>query len=838
MAGIRLEREDLWKILKEGISYDENCKSNKNEENVNVHISDKEKLTTNNKEVINKQVQHLDSNAKSYLKDIRKFASYNGEYGVNSLKKAKLLFLEEYPTLKAEVNSAEQSGIHDKKLYNKSYKAGKKNKNKEKIKSLINNLSLTPPSFVVGKIWDQYYKGLTVYSKISEEKENKKNNRSLSSVQLKTTFSGTMANDTPLTENSKNMNLDNLEEFHPNDIRSLNPHKSWHLVIDETGTDFSEEVNSARKSIGRFVGLLVPGSKIDLPKLKSRWHAVDESNAEIDRVLQTLLNSNVGILGLDVRSLPITRGERWLDGIALLIDWVLRLIPVNDKCDLNVFIEQRGSFDASQPWDVIRRDCLRRLALAYTYRASNIGLTIQTITKTGHEVNGYTDAVAYTWAQTSKSSKERLRNSKLMGTCLLDSTQGADARSMLYALDSFKQGINIAPSAWWDLLQSRDASNSSSIMTSFLKNIGLEAKNSLPCWNGFLKEVKNRMAVTTLSIHALSNAVAWLQLYQPNSTSIPPVMRLAWLTVQLAQANHMGETENNWENELEILSKNLFDEIAPFVCQADLNRAVAATNRFDFTKAANILSKWQYCKPSEPGLCYWGQLQSSYGQHSAFQNDNDKAILHFNKALTAFRRLSDQEIRDQNLSQTKCYLAIAKMDSHISSLTDIRSTVEEVIGNLPEAAIRLAESENPIDRYAHHLLLRWLVYRGDAITLNNYLSKRENWSTGQGHPWELILLYRGILLHPTEPDAAVNLVLEAANIAFDSNSGPTVNYIGACCKIVASIWGTKWNEKGIILQKLKEQLPAAEQRVSILERCNDNVSPVDFLKEVLPFNFR
>lgn len=833
MTDKRIQRSELWELLRENIPLEEHSQS---ESIVRATEPYPHGMSVKQEK---KKTAAINDTATNYLKDIRKFAAWGGIDGKNSLERAKILFLEECPDLKTKADSAERSGVSDRKLFDKSYRLGIKNKAKDEVRSLLKSNSASFPEFVIGKIWQQYHRGLKVYAKISEENLNRKNKNNLSTVKQKSGTSKTMIPEKSYNGKRIDVDLSNLTNLHPSDIRSLKPSKSWHLVIDETGTDFGEDASLHTKSIGRFVGLLVPDNGSILPKLKNGWHSVDESNAEIDRVLQILLNSTVGIFGLDVRSLPVTRGERWLDGIALLIDWVLRLMPIDGICNLEVFIEQRGCFNSTPPWDVIRRDCLRRLALAYTSRARNIGLNIQVIGKTGHQVNGYTDAVAYTWAQTSKSSTERLYKSQLLGTCLLDSSQGADARSMLYSLDSFKQGINIPPSAWWDLLQSRNANNSSSIMTSFLKNIGVEAKNSVLCWNGFLKEVKNRMAITTLSIHALAKAVNWLQLYQPKTTSIPPVMRLAWLTVQLAQANHMGATEDKWESELELLGTQLFDETAPFVCQADLNRAVAATNRFDFSRAEFVLSKWNKCKPSEPGLLYWGQLQSSFGQHASFQDENRNAIPFFKKALGAFDRLSDEETRKRNLSQTRSYLAIAMMDCSQISAIDVRVAVEAVTGNLNEATIILAKSENPIDRYAHHLLLRWLVYRGDAESLTSYFTNRENWITGRGHPWELILLYRGILLHPTEPDIAIDLALQAADIAFGKDSGPTVKYIGACCRIVASIWGKEWNEKKSILNKLVIDLPYAKDRISMLLSIDsDTTSPIDFLKAALPFNFR
>ena len=337
---------------------------------------------------------------------------------------------------------------------------------------------------------------------------------------------------------------------------------------------------------GRFVGLLVSADKHVLPALDRGWHAVDCTDTEgIDRVVQAVLDAPVGVFGIDVRSLPMTHGERWLDGVALLIDWTLRLMPVDAQCTLQVKVEQRGVFSAGQSWDVVRRECLRRLALAYPHRASRIDLQIEVVLKTGTPLNGYVDAIAFTWAGSTDSSKARLKFSGWEGTCLLNSSAGTDARTMLYAWDAFAQGVNLPPGLWWDMVCSSDARNPAAFMPALLNLVGNETITLPSVWAVFLAEVKARMAATPVDLQGLAAAVDWLQRYQPADATILPAMRLIWLTVQLAHANHTGRTEQQWQAELERLGDQLLDESAPLVCHADLHRAVAATNRYDIQGA-------------------------------------------------------------------------------------------------------------------------------------------------------------------------------------------------------------------------------------------------------------
>ena len=83
-----------------------------------------------------------------------------------------------------------------------------------------------------------------------------------------------------------------------------------------------------------------------------------------------------------------------------------------------------------------------------------------------------------------------------------------------------------------------------------------------------------------------------------------------------------------------------------------------------------------------PGLKYWGQVQSSLGQHHAFTGDNAAAVACFDRALAAFAKLSDPDIRAKECEQTGVYRAIAVMDDTGSSDDDVRNAMSTVFGKL------------------------------------------------------------------------------------------------------------------------------------------------------------
>ena len=88
------------------------------------------------------------------------------------------------------------------------------------------------------------------------------------------------------------------QERHPNSLRHQVPHAHWNIFIDETGQRFddsADDLPATDKDVGRMVALAVPAST-RLPALKG-FHGSDAPPADVDRVLQVLLDAPVGILG-------------------------------------------------------------------------------------------------------------------------------------------------------------------------------------------------------------------------------------------------------------------------------------------------------------------------------------------------------------------------------------------------------------------------------------------------------------------------------------------------------------------------------------------------------------
>jgi hypothetical protein len=615
-----------------------------------------------------------------------------------------------------------------------------------------------------------------------------------------------------------------------NDIRSLAPQKAWTLLLDETGSDFGAPSGGL---IGKFAGLLIATQNSGLPPIRAAWHAAAESSYEIDRVFQQILNTPCGVIGLPVSALPKALGMRWLDGMRALIDWVLRLIPLEGPTQIDVVIEARPPYKPGLEPDAVIRDAIAMLARAWPERAALIDLRISTQPKDGHPLLPYVDSVAFTWGSPQPSSKERLKRSGLVNTCLLNFSSA----DLAACWDAWDQPGGLTPPYWVSLVTSSEATEPASIASAILSTSAAATRKDSVRWQRYLAEAQRHLFGGSFKLEQIGAMVNWLERAKPPAEEIPNTLRMVWLTVNLAHANHLGATEHEWLTDLTRLSASLYEEVAPLCCHADLHLAVAMTNRFDFEGAQQAIAPWHDRPIAIPGLRYWGQCSSTMGQHRAFTGDLIGAQKAFSEALNAFSRLSDPVVRVKEIDQTSCYAAITAMDNENLSNADARLVLETYLGDLTTAVKQLAGSDSS-DHYRHHTLLRWIVSRNDNVLGEQYLGLRDSWSSGYGHPWPLIEIYRAILIRSKDPEGSIEHARTAAAIAFTAQQGPTVQLIGACCRVIGTVWGDPWPEKNSVFSELRQSLPSANVHIDRLEAFLTEPKPaMDILKNVLPFNF-
>lgn len=625
------------------------------------------------------------------------------------------------------------------------------------------------------------------------------------------------------------------DRLHPNDIRGLAPQSSWTLLLDETGSDFGGDIRSKGLS-GKFVGLLVPDNGNCLHPLKSGWHAIDcVKTDDIDQVVQAVLDAPCGVLGITTSALPEDPNERWFDGMLGILEWVLRLLPLKGHTKLNVAIEARPPFKPGQYGKAVVRDVVAHLARAWPDRAKLLEVSLKVIGKDGHPLNGYVDALAFTWGSQNPASRERLKCSGLEGTCLLNVT----SRDLAASWDAWDQPGGLSPLLWRDLASSPDGPKPNTITHAILSSLSDKCKRDVSIWQTYLDEAKSHLYGGAFNVTTVGRMVEWLEAAAPDASAIPPAIRLAWLTAKLAGANHVGKTESKWLQELNELSEKLREEDASVCCFAALHIAVSATNRFDFDTASKVLEEWSDLPPSIPGLRLWGQVKSSIGQHLAFAGKLAKAREAFSEALRAFARLSDPSVRAQELSQTSCYYSITMMDDTSVSDAEAYAALSEYLGNPETAAESYATLTDDGTKFMHHTLLRYLVFRGNQTVKDKYLKHQRSWECGTGHPWPLINAYRAILLRNRDNAEAQNLILDARDGALCPTQGATMHLIGSVLGAVGLSWGVDWPDAEGVLERLTRELPFAAASIQVIQdSIHKPVESTAIMRAALPFNFR
>ncbi len=562
-------------------------------------------------------------------------------------------------------------------------------------------------------------------------------------------------------------------------IPSLSPSPRWTLAIDEGGDIPARLGDMVSGHEGRFVGLLVPES-VTLAALDPGWHAVEQTDhRSIDAVVQRVLDAPVGVLGLTLSALARSTGDAWVTGVLELIHWVCRLLPLGDGATtLSVEVEQRGEWVDGPAWSAMATGVLRSIAEHDPERASRLTLSLRLVRKGDAALDGYVDALAFTWTSPHGASRARLAQSGLRDACLVS----GDAPTLRTVRDALVYGADVPADVWRALVRRPEAHIPGTFLAGLLDQLRAHVRRDPAQWHRQMESVRTHLDSKAIRLSDLGREIAFLASCAPTDVALSAPARLVWATARLEAANHRGAVDVALDGELDALVGALFDEEPALACQADLDRAVLATNRFEFEAATRALARWSDVPAAVPGLRHWGRVQSSLGQHAAFRGDPATALAHFDRALGAFARLSDRGASE--LAQTATYAAIAATDHASLSDEDVRARVAALLpaGLSPAAVAGLAADVSPTQRYAHHAVLRWISRRGDVASRNGYLSARDRWASGTGHPWSLIELHRALLLRDLgEVDAARRHLAAAIGAAAHDEAGPTVSFIAVVC---------------------------------------------------------
>lgn len=628
-------------------------------------------------------------------------------------------------------------------------------------------------------------------------------------------------------------------KIHPNFIATLPPAKKWTVLIDETGSDFSVAAqNKSDSRRGRIVAVVIP-DYCELPELPATYHSVNKSFETIQKVVDTITQSPCGVLGISLNALHSLNGELWYVGVETLLDTILRLLPIDGKTSVTVHVEQRAQFtpEMSTFLETTCSSCRNRLSRTYPNRAAQIELSGDFIKKSDHPLIGYADTVAFCWGGSSVASL--LKSSGWVNSCLLDSKP----EQLCIAIDSLQRQTPLNEQEWDDLINRREAGSPNSLAYALLTMQGEEASKDESLWNRYLEHVQKHLYSKAINLYALGNQIAWLKKWIPAEANFSPSMRLIWLTTQLAQANHLGQTDmiTRYQKEFEDLCTLIYPEDAPLTCLTCLHVAVAYMNDFNFKTAYDVVKQWENKDEAIPGRRYYGQLLSTVGQLNAFIGNPEEAVTYCNRAIEKFEKLTDADQMKGEINQTSSYKVIAMMDS-TPVPENMTAEMEKYLGRtLAEAADQFAVSNDADEKYMHHVFLRYLVHVNTPelkSIIDNYLSHKTEWKTEYGHPWEMIAYYRALL---QTDDAARNAYLDQAYKQVAQTNDGTLKVIA--CVILGGLYyydSSRKEELATLTQQVINTMPyLGEARVATLKKQLETpVEPLALAKAVLPFNFR
>ena len=631
-----------------------------------------------------------------------------------------------------------------------------------------------------------------------------------------------------------------FSDDHPNFLSNLTPSKKWTVLIDEAGdTFFNDAKDGVLHSRGRLAAIIVP-DYCNLPNLSANFHSRDLPNEAVKQIVDTIIQSPCGVLGIPVDALRKNDSELWYKGIETLIDLIVHILPIDGKTSLDIMVEQRTEYTPEKSSQLFEEcsNCLQRLAQSNPYRAKMIDISAaRFINKSDHPWNGYADTIAHCWGGFSVS--EALNDSEWINSCLLDFKPDV----LRHIVNVILRKKPLSEVEWSEYLAHPAKGGQKMLACLLLKIQGEEARHDVKRWKKYFDYVQRELNSRLVDYCALEKKCSWLKLYAPDEMLFSPRRQLIWLTTQLTKINNLGKIDFvvQHQKELEELCGIVFPEDAPLTCQTSLQVASAYMNDFNFRTAYNVIKGWLGVDGSVPGIQRYGQVLSTIGQLNAFIGQQNAAIEACNLAIDQFENLADKDKRENNINQTLSYKVIAMMDCETIP-ENMTQEMERYLGRtLMEAAEHFAVTSNNDEKYMHHVFLRYLVHVNSPELkpiIDRYLSLASEWKTGNGHPWELILFYRA-LLRTELSNKKINLEQAYYNVFRSNNETLDVT----ACVILGGLY--YYNSKcktelTELTQRVIQTKPyLGKKRIEALKnQLETPQEPLALAKAVLPFNYR
>lgn len=557
-----------------------------------------------------------------------------------------------------------------------------------------------------------------------------------------------------------------VKNHHPNSVRHLTPSRAWTIHIDETGNQFGKDSikSHEQEMTGKIVALVI-AQGVQLETLPADFHAVNYQNKnhpdynpqKLDEIINAIYEyrSKIGVLGIQYNDSLSKSSPNWWSGVVTLIKLVLRLLPIKaptngENNSVKIFIEQRD-FKSHINLEAFCDDLLTDLKSIDPERFAHFGLKIQFTKKEDDKYNGYVDTIAHCWGG-GKDAQQRRKAAQFSGHCFLN-IQDSHAIERLYAIiDDPKKQLNARD--WYEMMLVIADEPEYSLMRDHLTTIAEKCKKDDQLWSSYLYEVQSRLRYKDYQPKQLVEILNWLDNAKPTKATLPPMLKLQFLSAKLASQNHTGKADMAQIQEILELGNALIEEDAQQVAHAYIRVATACANAFKFEQMKKVLSQEIMQNKLAIGLSNYTKILSSLGQYYCFTHQPEQAIEYFKQAIEGFEKLSDKEQSQKDILQTQTYLMLAYLQSnqparkHLQILFQVKSLIECVETYAKNENDKVLNLKNSDKNYVfkHQVILRMLNQGHFDDLKESYLEHQEKWITGEGHPWQSISFWRGMLL--------------------------------------------------------------------------------------------
>jgi tetratricopeptide (TPR) repeat protein len=522
--------------------------------------------------------------------------------------------------------------------------------------------------------------------------------------------------------------------------------------------------------------------------------------------------------------------------LQLILGWILPKPSSPRTC--NIFLEHYSGFERGTEKTEYFEGLFEGLQLLNPARFSCWKLGRVEWRSKDHGYIPYADILAYCMGKSeiARSLREKFDVEKMKGYVPFHQ----DLIPMLLRLENIETAHNVA-----DILDlSRDL-HGTALLHTLLQDLKRRLIHKTEIHRKLYEELDARYLKKERDLRELR-----LQLHTINVLTgelpkdAPLSLRMMEIAVKLQSANHEGdpyryrETVDQYTSLLNRARENGLHELA---AHCELNRAVRLSDQFRTAEALALVEKMK--KMGYLSLGTLGKVWSSCGQYLSMMGDYRQAEGAFGKALELFKNAeyTTEEERKAEHDQTSVYRAINALDG---GFTSAHEYLENVLRDLPTAAKNLAVAAPQKNPFHHHLFLRaiWWSKNLCAEARLEYLNRYQRWQTGEQHPWELIEMYRGLLLKGTRKTEGAECFERAISVALLDSHGPTLRLSAAMIAVAGYCCYKRESFKNRALALLGETEPliphAAPMIQALRHLCrNPGEDKISQVLKLFPFNF-